>query len=279
MLAVASLAAPLAAVALLSAAGWLEGHRVIASGPVRAWAIAASVALLGAWVRAGLERRVDAVLGLAAAACAALHLVVSSAWRLDGTVDAGEGEESPLWRSLDAGPAADPPYVRLVALPEAPAAPARVKLGETEVTVPSGAQAELAGGLIVHVSEPFPAPAFEVRRASGDPEAAGLLKLHPGERTWFGAGILPHRFYAAPVEGAGGDARVRLAVQRGKLKIAERELAFGEALEVEGVSVSFGPGSRWARIHVRRVAPRWPAAAAAALGLASVVAWARRRRA
>jgi hypothetical protein len=277
-LALASLATPLAGVAALSSIGWLDLARAVESAPVRAWAVAALVALLGCLVRAMRERRLAAALGLAAVTSVALQLLATWAWRLDGTLDAGEGEEAPPWRTLVAGPSARPPEVRLLALPGSPAGETRLKVGETEVSVPVAGDAEVAGGLTVTVSEPLPAPSFEVRRASGREEAAGLLKLHPGERTWFEAGLLPHRFYATLAGGGDGAPRVKLTVHRGKLKLVERELPLGERAEVEGLSVTFGAGARWARIRVRRAAPWWPAAAALALGAAAGAAWWRQRR-
>jgi hypothetical protein len=127
-----------------------------------------------------------------------------------------------------------------------------------------------------------------VRRASGVEEGAGLLKLEPGRREYFQAGVLPHRFYVTipppPSPGALPD-RLHLLVQRGKLRLVERDVALGERVELEGISLELGKqAAPWARIDLRRAAPAWaravPLALAAALAAftAFTAAAARRRR-
>lgn len=278
-LAAASLAAPLAGVALLATAGWIEWRAALDARATQAWAAATAVALLSGIAVAAAERRLASALARAAVALLAVQLAAAWAFRLDGTLDAGEGEQWPAWGRIAFGPAARPPDARLVELPSGPEGPARLEIDGRDVSVPVGREVRLDDGLWVRVRDVMDAPSFEVRRASGVPEGAGLLKVVPGERTWFEAGLLPHRFYVTLAADRAAGARLRLAVQRGKVRVVERDVALDDPVQVEGLSVSFGRGARWSRIEVRRRAPPWPALAALALGAAAGwVAWRDRRR-
>jgi hypothetical protein len=273
-LAIISLAAPLAGVALLAMAGWVEWAAALEARSARAWAVAAALALLSSLVLAAVERQLAPALARAAVALAALQLLAAWAYRVDGTIDAGEGEQWPAWRTLSFGPAGRPPDTRLVELPEDPGGTARVEIDGREVEVPVGREVRVEGGLAVRVRAPFGAPSFEVRRASGVLESAGLLKLVPGERTWFEAAFLPHRFYVTLTADGPAGARVRLRVQRGKVRLLDREVAPGEQVDVEGISVTLGPGARWSPIDVRRRSPLWPGLSALVLAVAAgAAAW------
>lgn len=275
---------PLAAVASLGAAGVLPWPAILAARTVLAWTAAAVAVTAAAAAVALLDRRPCRALLAAAAACLLLHGVVLLAFRLDGVVDAGEGEEAPPWSELVAGPAARwvrGPDVRAVALPERRDAAARLWVGDREVSAPIGRPVR-AGRLAVTVEDVLVAPAFVVRRKGGADEGAGYIKLVPGKRDWFEVALLPHRFYATtrrpPGDAVELASPIHLRVQRGKLAVLERDLRVGETAEFEGLAFAFGQGARWARIRVHRAAPPWLLVAAGALAGAALVVAAWRRR-
>ncbi len=135
----------------------------------------------------------------------------------------------------------------------------------------------MGGGTRVAVQGPFPAPSFEVRGPDGALVERGLVKIDPGKRDWFMVGILPHRLYLRVLEGEGGadprsPERLHLRVQRGKLRVLERDLASGERVTFERLSFAFGPGDLWARVEVHHAPPAWPGLALAAALFAGALA-------
>jgi hypothetical protein len=269
-LAVASLALPLAIVAALAAAGAIPPDTALDAVSVRLWGAALLASGAGAAGLALATRRLAAAASAAAIVLAAALAAWGPARRLSGELDLGEGEAGARWRRLDRGFAADLPRVEVADLPAG--GDVRLRVDGREVAVPPGAEVRVAG-LDLRAEGPFPAPGFELRRASGEPVEALLVKLAPGERTLFQLGHLPHRFYARLPADASAAAPLReiaLRIQRGKLRVLERAVAPGEPVAFEGLVLAFEPGARWVRVAVRRPAPRF--AGAAALGFAALAA-------
>jgi hypothetical protein len=116
------------------------------------------------------------------------------------------------------------------------------------------------GGAWVRPVAIFPAPAFEVARASGEVVESGLVKLAPDDDGSLQVGFLPHRFMLTAVggrraEGVAAPEVLRLRVERGKLVVVDRPVERGVEVAFEGLSFRWGDGARWARVEVRRAPP------------------------
>lgn len=282
-LALLALAAPLAVTALLAVARLLPWDEVLRARSVRLWAAAALLALAGAVTRAIAARRWTAAFAGAALALGGLQAAAAWALGVDATVDLGVGEQAVVPARSASGASAGGVQVEVLDLPVRRDGAARLRVAGREVACRVGGDLKLAGGGVLSVEDAFMAPSFDVRRASGAEEDSGYLKLAPGKREYFEAAVLPHRFYLQLPPPRGVEValppRVPLLVQRGKLRVLEREVALGEVVELEGLTLKLDVGAPWARIRVRRGAPAWPAVLAAGLAVAMVLsAVAERRR-
>lgn len=281
---VAGVAGPLLLVAGAVAAGALPPERAMGAWSVRIWAVALCACTAAGLVAAVRERRRARGVALLAVAVATVQLLAGWALRFDGTLSAGIGEPHAPWERRDAGPLARAPAVELLELPVTNA-PARLRFDGREVSLPPGRPTPVRGGTTLTVRGPYPAPSFEVTGADGARVEAGLVKIDPGKRDWFMVGFLPHRLYlSVPEGGIGPDPRapqrLELRVQRGKLRVLDRELQPGERVSFERISFAFGAGEAWARVDVRRRAPLWPGLVlAAALGAGALALRAAGRRA
>jgi hypothetical protein len=277
-------AAPLALVSAGAWAGVLAWEDLAAAWSVRTWAAAACLLFIAWAVRVVAARRWAAALCAGAVACVLFQAAASYAYRADAILDLGEGEGGGEWRPERIGPAARLPQVEVVSLPERGEGMAQLRVDGREVSTVIGREVSLGGRDTLVIRGAFVAPGFEVRRKGGAEEAAGYLKLVPGRREYFQVALLPHRFYLTlpPAEGlmAGAATTLRLSVQRGKqVVVPARDVALGEQVEFEGLTVKFQEGAPWARIEVHRSARRWLAAAAVALlGAAAALVVAERRR-
>lgn len=279
-----ALGLPLAAVALLAAAGSVDGEAALASWTVRAWAGAGVIALAFAGIRAGRAGRWEAVLLVGAVLFAGGQLAWARAFRFEATYDLGEGERSVPERPVVAGPLARAPQLGAVSLPAGREGVARLSVGSQIVVAQVGRAVALPEGLVAEVDGVFAAPWFQLARTSGAIEGSGLLKLVPGERQYFQVAVLPHRFYVTlprPPDGTVGPAApFTLEIYRGKILLHRDQAAsLGAQPAVEGLVLSLDEGGRWARIRVRRVRGHGPLVAAALLALGSaLVALAKARR-
>lgn len=260
-----ALVAPLALVALVVAAGQVGAARAAAAWSVRVWTAAAALSLATSAVvvwRRG--HRASALLRLAAL-CALAQPFAWAAARYHAVAEIGEHEEGAPWTTLAPGAVAGPPPI---VVEEASPDAVRLRFGDREERVPTGRSVTLADGAVLKVDGPFPAPRFEVRRAGGAVEAAGFVKLVPARRAFLEAGVLPHRIYVTAPEAPPGRAsgKLRLRVQRGKLRIVEGDVVAGEEVRFEGISFAFGEGAAWVRVEVRREPRPW------LLGVAGVLA-------
>jgi hypothetical protein len=275
--AVASLAAPLVLVTAAVAAGLLRPERAAAAWSVRIWAGALGLCAVANIAVAIRRRRLAWALALLALEAVLAQGLAWAAWRFDGTLNAGVGEPRAPWERKDAGPLARSPAVEVLDLPTAPGGSARLLFDGREVSLPLGRATEVGGGTFVAVQGPFPAPSFEVLGPDGVLVEKGLVKIAPGKREWFMVGFLPHRLYLRVAEGAPGadprsPERLHLRVQRGKLRVLERDVASGERVTFERLSFAFGPGDLWARVEVHHAPPVWPGLALAAAIFAGALA-------
>lgn len=229
----------------------------------------------------------------------ATSLLVLLAWgvclrqnHFAGTMSLGVGEPSAQYTQVVAGPSAKAPTLSLEVLGvsggRTPGCevlldqePRKLRVGETLV----------AKGGSATLREVHAAPMFFIEERDGKRSVEGYLKLGEGpeENPYFQFGVLPHRFYLAPV--ADGDTasvgsgaipaqRLHLQVTRGKLVLVDREVAAGEKVVVDGFSVGFEPGSGWVLLRVVTVSHRWPLILAAGLfAVAALTGWRRRGRA
>lgn len=276
-MAIVAVAAPPAATALLGWSSVLPWDEVVAARSVRAWTLAASVLVFMAVVRSALERRLSAALAGAALLVLAAFGIASVAPRLDVSADVGVGEEGFAWRAVRGPPPAQLPTLSVLEVPER--GPVRLRVDGRDV-IADGGRAAVSGGVEV-TAEPFAAPSFSLRRMNGAVEGEGLLKVVPGTAEYFQVALLPHRFYVTiPATGALAALpdRLHLRVQRGKLKLLERDVALGETVEFEGLSLRFDPGQRWARVRLRAAPPRWALVAGIALAVGAMAAAWRRRK-
>ncbi len=281
---VAGVAAPLVLVAVAVAAGVLPLERALEAWSVRIW-LAAVAACTAAGLAAALRgRQLVRALTLLAVAAAIVQLLAWWALRFDGTLSAGIAESGAPWEEKEAGPLAKPPVVELLELPADQGASARLRVDGREVSLPLGRAIRVQGATSLTVRGPFPAPSFEVLGPDGARVEAGLVKVDPGKRAWFMVGFLPHRLYLGVPEGGLGanprsPERLHLRVQRGKLRVLDRDVSPGERVTFERISFTFGPGDAWARVEVRRRAPTWPGLAIATVlgGSALALAFAGRR--
>ena len=281
--AVLSLAAP-----LLLAAAWAAWHAtpveaLLAARSVRLWWALLAVALDVAAARAAAGRRWAGAVALLAALLACAQPAAWAAWRFRGECDAGEGEVAPPWRDVRAGGLAHAPELRLESVPATPAAPIRLLVEGRRVEARLGEAVKLGGGLAVTPRAVGVAPFFSVRRANGEVLDSGLVKIGAEERGFMEVGFLPHRFHLRLPPGPPGAVpasipeTIHLRVERGKLKVLDRDVRAGEAVRFEGLTFTYGAeASRWVRLEVER-RPR-PVLAWAALalliqaGLAAIVA-------
>lgn len=279
-----ALAVPPAATVALAWVGVLPRREVALALSVRIWAVAAALALV-AWTLEALRerRRARALLGGAAmllAGQAAAWLLLSG----EGTIDLGAGEEGVPWRLEEGLSARGWPEARVLSIPEDASAPVRVRLDGRDVEIARGRPATSRALELDLVGRYF-APAFMLRRKGGAIEGYGYLKAVPGGTEYFQVALLPHRFYASPVPDAaaaeGSPPRaVKLRIQRGKLKVLEREVALGETVEFEGLSMRFTEGAPWVRLRARTRPPPWLLLAGCLFGgLAIAAAWRERRAA
>lgn len=275
--AVAALLAPLLLLAAACAAGVVSWEAALEARSVRAWGAAGALVAAAALARAVVERRPAAALGLATALALAAAGLLDHRLRAEVAVDLGEGEAGARWRAR-AGDGSWAPSDLIVQAIDLEGRTARLALEGREVSAPIGRRVRLDGRRSVLVESAHVAPLFTVARSDGAVEGQGLLKLAPGERDYFQVAVLPHRFYLTrdvPSPGAAA-GRLHLRVQRGKLKLVDRDVTLGEAVQFEGLSLTLVEGSRWARLSVRRDPPlAWLVAAPA---VAAVAAWTLRRR-
>lgn len=273
--ALVALLAPLALAAAAVLAGEVTPSRAAAAWSVRIWAAAAALALVTSAALAWRAGSLPGVLVRLAAVCVIAQPFAWVAGRWHAVASIGEHEEDARWEPIGPGGRAAAPDVRVE---EVAPGDVRLRLGGREERVPLGREISLGGGAFVRLEGPFPAPRFAVRRAGGSVEAEGFVKLEPGQRAFLEPGILPHRLYVSVPEGEGSSPdKLRLHVQRGKLRILEREVAAGEEVRFEGVSFSFGEGTAWVRVEARREPRPWALLVAAALGAVSFVLALRRR--
>jgi len=271
--AVAAVAAPLALVLGAFALRRQPPGDALRLWSVRAWGAALAILVVLAAARALRERAAARAALLLGGAAALLHGAAVWAFRLDATFAAGVGEVSPPVERREVGPLARLPEVLLQALAPGAGA-ARLLVGGRELSAPLG-PATAAGALTeVTVEGPFPAPSFEVVGEHNLDPTAGLLKIDPAKRDFFIVGFLPHRFYLSLPEGAAAadprsPARLHLRIQRGKIRVLERDVAAEERVEFERLTFAYGAGDVWARIRVRRRLPAWPGVA---IALAAVLA-------
>jgi hypothetical protein len=265
----AALVAPLAGVAVLGLAGWLEPAAVLGSKTVGVFAgLAAIVAAACAGTRFASRRLHSSAAWLIAAMSAGEGAAL---WvtRVSATLDVGVGEEGAAWAVERAAIAGGLPDVKLLELPATRSASARLLVDGREIALRVGRPASAGLGRQLVVRDLVMAPAFTVSKANGSVEGAGLIKLVPGRRDWFEVGLLPHRFYVTLTRDP-GDAvdltpPIHVRVQRGKLSVHEGDLGVGEATRVEGISIAFERGAPWARLEVRSRPTGLGAAAAVAV--------------
>lgn len=265
-----ALGVPLLLVAVAVAAGRLGAGRALETWAVRGWSLGLGVALVCSLANALRSRQAAPALAGVAALCALLHPFVWQAGRMQGEVDLGEQEESAPWRAMERGALASLPVLYLGEVERGAASDVSLRVDGRVVRVPFGRRLDVGGGVVIEVRGPFPAPRFTVKRG-GALEAEGLIKLEPGTREYIEPGILPHRLYLSVPAGEYvlGPAKLHLRVQRGKLKVLEREIARDERVEFEGVALTFSEGAAWVRAEVRKGPRPWLLIGAALLAVAS----------
>lgn len=274
-----ALLAPVAGVGLAWAAGWIRLPELAGSRTVLAWLALVAGALAARGSASLLAGRKAPGLAALAAALLATQALTTAALTLDGTIDAGEGEQSPNAELAFAGRLANAPRVRALALPWPGGGGALLATPLREFTVPIGRDVEVGTGLAARVEAVFAAPVFVIRHGAGVEETVGPVKLRPGRREYFESRSLPHRFYATVSPSAEGTAAsLRLRIQRGKVRVAERELQPGQSLDFEGLTIAWTGSAAWAPIHVRFAPRPWLAVGAGALALAAVAVALRGRR-
>jgi hypothetical protein len=279
-----ALVVPLLPVAALATWGRLAWGDLARARSVLLWLALVVVALLAKAMAAALDRRRVAALVALAGASLVAQAGLSAALTLDVRLSAGEGEESPPVEATYLGRAARPPPVTVLSLPAERGGEAVLSIDGRERPIPVGRETRVGWGTWVTVENVFAAPTFVVRRREeGKDEDVFQVKLRPANPDYFEVGVLPYRFYVTmppPPAGALGPTppTIHLLVQRGKLKILDREFARAEPARFEGIELGYGDGARWAVVRVRSRPWPWLAGAAAILGgVAAATALLRRR--
>lgn len=268
-------ALPVLASFALAAAGVVDATAPWNSSVVAAFA---ALATLGASVGTGRA----AARGFMARAAAWAVIAVASgevvAWwatRTVASIDIGVGEEGARWVVERSPHVGDLPAIRVLDLPSARSGLARLDVGGREVMMGVGATTGAGVGRILVLREINMGPAFTVRRANGEIEGEGLLKLVPGRRDWLEVGTLPHRFYVTLSRNSGDaiaiTSPVHLRVQRGKISVFEGDIGVGETVRAEGISAVFEQGMPWGRFELRS---RPTGAGAIGALLLATLAWA-----
>lgn len=276
---VVAAAAPLALIGVVALMGGVDRSAVLGSRAVAVFAgVTAILSAFSAGLHFAAQRRAGAMVWLAAAALAG-EGAATWATRCAARLDLGVGEEGAAWAVERAALPGGLPDVRLLELPPSRSGEARLLVNGREERARLGRPLAVGFARSLVLGDEFLAPAFIVRRANGSVEGEGLIKLVPGRRDWFEVGVLPHRFYVTLTKDP-GDAvdltpPIHLRVQRGKLSVYEGDLGVGEPARVEGLSVVFEPGARWARLELRS---RPTGAGALAALVISSVAWVLARR-
>jgi hypothetical protein len=112
----------------------------------------------------------------------------------------------------------------------------------------------------------------------------GLVEISRLEPGFIEVASLPHRFYfkavGDPVAAGGTPERLRLRVQRGKLKLLDAELGPGEEGGFDGLRISWDEGARWALLEVAGGStPYLALAGLALLAEGGLAAWLTRKKA
>jgi hypothetical protein len=260
-LALGTLALPLGAALLLgSRALGMSLAELSALRPIRVFALALAIAL----VLAGLHAALDRSAGRCAASLGGLALLAGLAARallgLAASADLGEGEPPGAFARFDAGPLARPPAIELRRGSLSSSGTLLVAVDGREQEVLPGKTQRIAG-IEVRVVERGVAPrlVFESESGTGLDEMLVKLPRDPDARAYLETPVLPHRFHLSPARAAPATAddeqvpaALHLRVTRGKLKVLERDLAKGEVVKADHVSIKYLDGLPWARIEVAR---------------------------
>lgn len=275
---------PLAVLGALASAGVLAWGDVARARTTLLWLALLAVAMLARALASVLERRPAAALAALAGACVVAQGGISAARSFDVALSAGEGEEGPPMEVAWMGRAARVPAIVVRSLPAERGGKALVSVDGREQSLPIGLATPVGSGVHLTVEHVYAAPTFVVRwRQQGKDEDVLQVKLRPAERDYFEAGVLPHRFHVTlppPPSGLLGPTppKIHLMVQRGKLKVLEREFARAEPARFEGIELGYGDGARWAVVRVRSRPRPWLAGAGVLLAAGAAATWLVRRR-
>lgn len=207
---------------------------------------------LGGFILEAWERKRVALVS-AGVLVAIAGFLINHAYRFEGLVSLGEAEEFETFEWKEAGPWGSAPAIGFGLESVTDEKKAVLSGPGFRATLSPGEYIRLGTGLKIGVEAIDLAPGFEIKDSSGQRLSYGFVKLrlnHDGGADYFMVTPLPHRFYLSQT--GKEDKIFDLTVLRGKLVVARQEVARGEAVEFDGLEMSFPEISRWALIRVRK---------------------------